>query len=131
MIFIEEDGQYIIVKCEECGTEHKIHRIKYKQYGDEYHFNPKIICQCGNTESIIKKDLKRDCIDQTGDIGAVKCPYCGSTQIQAFNKGFGLGKAVVGGALLGYAGLLGGFVGSKKVMVTCLKCGKRWEAGKY
>jgi tellurium resistance protein TerD len=32
--------------------------------------------------------------------------------------------------LLGGAGLLGGFVGSKKVMITCLKCGKQWEAGK-
>jgi tellurium resistance protein TerD len=60
----------------------------------------------------------------------VKCPKCGSTQISADKKGFGLAKAVGGGVLLGPVGLLGGFVGSKKVMVTCLKCGHQWKAGK-
>jgi len=59
----------------------------------------------------------------------VKCPSCGSTQISAGNKGFGLGKAAAGGILLGPVGLLGGLVGSKKVMVTCLNCGKQWKAG--
>mgnify|MGYP000852640896 FL=1 len=60
----------------------------------------------------------------------IKCPKCGSNQITAGNKGFGLGKAAAGGLLLGPAGLLGGLVGSKKVMVTCLKYGNKWEAGK-
>lgn len=59
-----------------------------------------------------------------------RCPKCGSTQVQAFNKGFGLGKAVGGGILLGGVGLLGGFIGSKKVMVGCLNCGHKWQAGK-
>jgi hypothetical protein len=60
----------------------------------------------------------------------VKCPKCGSTQISAGDKGFGLGKAAAGGLLLGPVGLLGGLIGSKKVIVTCLKCGYKWEAGK-
>ena len=60
----------------------------------------------------------------------VKCPKCGSSQITADKKGYGLGKAVGGGLLLGPIGLLGGLIGSKKVMVTCLKCGQQWEAGK-
>ncbi len=60
----------------------------------------------------------------------MKCPKCGSSQISADKKGFGLGKAVGGGLLLGPIGLLGGLIGSKKVMVTCLKCGHQWEAGK-
>ncbi|TYQ14669.1 UNVERIFIED_CONTAM: tellurium resistance protein TerD [Acetivibrio alkalicellulosi] len=60
----------------------------------------------------------------------IKCPKCGSNQITAGNKGFGLGKAAAGGILLGPVGLLGGLVGSKKVMITCLKCGSKWEAGK-
>lgn len=59
----------------------------------------------------------------------VKCPKCYSTQIAAGNKGFGLGKAAVGGLLLGPVGLLGGVVGSKKIMITCLRCGYKWEAG--
>jgi ribosomal protein S27E len=59
----------------------------------------------------------------------IKCPKCGSTQLSADKKGFGLGKAIGGGLLLGPVGLLGGLVGSKKVMITCLKCGNQWKAG--
>lgn len=57
----------------------------------------------------------------------VKCPRCGSTQLTANNKGFGLGKSIVGGVLLGGVGLLGGFLGSSKVKITCLKCGHSWK----
>ena len=60
----------------------------------------------------------------------VKCPKCGSNQITANQKGFGLGKAAIGGLLLGPFGLLGGMVGSKKVKITCLKCGHTWNPGK-
>jgi len=59
----------------------------------------------------------------------VRCPKCGSTQLAADKKGFGLGKAIVGGVLTGGVGLLAGFIGSRKVLVTCLKCGNQWEAG--
>lgn len=59
----------------------------------------------------------------------VRCPRCGSTQITANKKGFGVGKALVGGFLTGGVGLLAGFLGSGKVLVTCVKCGKQWKAG--
>lgn len=59
----------------------------------------------------------------------IRCPKCTSTQLTASNKGFNLIKATVGGVLLGSIGLLGGFWGSKKTMITCLKCGNKWEAG--
>lgn len=55
------------------------------------------------------------------------CPKCGSTQIVANKKGFGLGKAAAGGLLLGPVGLLGGVIGSGKIVITCLKCGNRWK----
>ncbi len=58
----------------------------------------------------------------------IRCPKCGSNQLAAGNKGFGLGKAAVGGLLLGPVGLLGGFVGSGQVMLSCLRCGNRWQA---
>jgi tellurium resistance protein TerD len=35
----------------------------------------------------------------------------------------------MGGFLLGPVGLLGGLIGSKKIMITCLKCGYKWQAG--
>lgn len=60
----------------------------------------------------------------------VKCPFCGSTQITANKKGFGAGKALAGVVAVGGIGLLAGGIGSKKIFITCLKCGKQWKAGK-
>lgn len=60
----------------------------------------------------------------------IKCPRCGSTQISSDKKGFGVGKAVIGNAIAGPIGLAAGNIGAKKVRITCLKCGKQWEAGK-
>ncbi|HBP40139.1 TPA: hypothetical protein DD450_04670 [Candidatus Woesebacteria bacterium] len=60
-------------------------------------------------------------------IQELKCPKCSSTNFTANNKGFGLGKAAVGGVLLGPVGLLGGLVGSKNAVFVCLKCGNQFE----
>ena len=57
----------------------------------------------------------------------IKCPRCGSKQLTGNKRGFGLGIALVGGVLLGGVGLLGGFLGSGKVKITCLKCGHSWQ----
>lgn len=57
------------------------------------------------------------------------CPRCGSSQLTANKKGFGAGKALTGAVLTGGIGLLAGFIGSGKVKVTCLKCGRTFDAG--
>lgn len=59
----------------------------------------------------------------------IQCPKCSSTQITAQKKGFGLGKSVLGWAVIGPLGLLGGVVGAGKVKVTCISCGHSWAAG--
>lgn len=59
----------------------------------------------------------------------IRCANCGSKQITVNDKGFGVRKAAAGALLLGPVGLLGGMIGSKKPMLTCLKCGHRWKAG--
>lgn len=62
----------------------------------------------------------------------IKCGKCGSDQITANKKGWSLGKAVVGAAIVPF-GLIGaaatGFIGSGKIKVTCLACGHDWTAG--
>ncbi|RBW67692.1 TerD family protein [Bacillus taeanensis] len=59
--------------------------------------------------------------------GDVQCPRCQSTNITSGKKGFGIGKAAIGGLILGPVGLLGGFVGSKKMQFTCTSCSYKWS----
>lgn len=56
----------------------------------------------------------------------IKCPQCGSTQLVANKKGFSVGKAAVGAALVGGAGLLAGAIGKDDIEITCLKCGNKF-----
>lgn len=62
------------------------------------------------------------------DQGGMSCPRCHSTQVTAGKKGFGIGKALVGGVLLGPVGILAGFIGSKNMEFVCLSCKERWSA---
>lgn len=59
------------------------------------------------------------------------CPMCGETkkwkQIDNSKKGFSVGKAVVGGFLLGPVGLLGGALGKRKAYYYCGNCGFKHE----
>lgn len=75
-------------------------------------------------ERKIQNELEKEKREQ------IRCIMCGSTELTAQKKGFGLGKALVGGLTLGPGGLLGGFLGSKKIKITCLKCGNTWKPGK-
>ena len=59
----------------------------------------------------------------------IKCPKCGSTQLTANKKGFSGTKAVGGAILTGGVGLLAGTIGSNKVKITCLSCGKEFTPG--
>ncbi len=59
----------------------------------------------------------------------IHCPRCNSVQLTANQKGFSGGKAVAGVLLTGGIGLLAGTIGSKKVTITCLSCGKQFKPG--
>jgi stress response protein SCP2/tellurite resistance protein len=55
------------------------------------------------------------------------CPRCHSTNIRSGQKGFGIGKAAIGGLILGPVGLLGGFIGKNQLKFTCNSCGNSWS----
>lgn len=70
---------------------------------------------------------KRQRIKENKKNAIACCPKCGSTSITANKKGFGIGKAVVGSAIVGPIGLVAGNKGAKKVRITCLNCGHQWK----
>ena len=61
----------------------------------------------------------------------IECPMCGEMfkwkEVDVSNKGFSVGKAAVGGILLGPVGLLGGALGKKKKTYCCGSCGFQHE----
>lgn len=56
-----------------------------------------------------------------------RCPMCDEyvkwKKVDTSKQGFSVGKAAVGGVLLGPVGLLGGALGKKKATYCCGKCG--------
>lgn len=60
-----------------------------------------------------------------------RCPKCGSTSLTANKKGYGIGKGVIGAAVLSNPiGLIAGNINSGKVKITCLNCGYQFKPGK-
>ena len=61
----------------------------------------------------------------------IRCPMCGSLEqwkkVDTEKKGFSVGKAAIGGILLGPVGLIGGALGKTKVYYCCGKCGFEHE----
>lgn len=66
--------------------------------------------------------------EQSVDQDVVCCPRCRSSQVGVGKKGFGIGKAIMGALLLGPIGLAAGMIDSNEVMLSCLKCGHRWQS---
>ncbi|MDB2085845.1 hypothetical protein [Clostridium paraputrificum] len=62
--------------------------------------------------------------------GIPYCPKCKSTSLTTTNKKLSLGRAAVGGVLLGGAGAILGGLTSKKVELLCMNCGYKFKPGK-
>ncbi len=61
----------------------------------------------------------------------IRCTRCGSGNVRTGQKGFGLGKAAIGGLILGPVGLLGGLLGSKELKISCNQCGHSWSPNQH
>lgn len=59
--------------------------------------------------------------------GIPYCPKCHSTSISTANKKLSLGRAAVGGALLGGTGAVLGGLTSKKIDLVCMNCGHKFK----
>lgn len=59
--------------------------------------------------------------------GDMQCPRCKSDYVGSGKKGFGIGKAAIGGLVLGPVGLLGGFLGANKMEFRCNSCQYKWS----
>lgn len=83
-------------------------------------------------ERKLEKKERRDafydwCEKTRADARTPKCPKCKSTSITYTNKKLSIGRAVVGGAIIGAPGAVLGGLSSKKGYAVCLNCGKRWK----
>jgi len=101
-----------LINCPECG----------KEVSDKAYTCP----HCGNPMSI---PSDTDTVQSNGAEEFIFCPRCLSMQVHSEKKGFGGGKALAGAIAFGGIGILAGTIGSKKVDVTCLKCGHKFKAG--
>lgn len=107
-------------QCPACGCPQPESDPRCPKCGFAFGWDGHKCSHCGNVggESQVPRVRRRP---------RVQCPRCSSTDLSANKKGYGLGKAAAGGILLGPVGLLGGLIGSGKVVITCLSCGHAWE----
>ncbi len=77
-----------------------------------------------------KKNNRKQRIADLEASGKVYCPKCLSTEVTAQKKGFGFVRGALGVAVGVDVGMIAGGIGSKKIVLTCLKCGYQWKPGK-
>jgi hypothetical protein len=59
----------------------------------------------------------------------IVCPRCGSVQLSAHPRGYSGRAGCLGMFAFGLLGVFLGTAGSRDTMITCMACGKSWQAG--
>lgn len=84
------------------------------------------VARCKAREAESKKKLQES-IDKFNELRHT-CPICGNkTDFTAYEKGYGVGKGLVGAAIFGPMGLSAGLIGSGKIYLVCNKCGHKMK----
>ena len=106
MKFWGKDATHIKIGCDKCGKIYKFDKKYFSQIAQNYCIpNVLIKCPCGN--STMETIYSDKAITYSGDTSQVRCPKCGSTQIQAMKRGWKLTT---------------GLIGSNKIERVCLNC---------
>lgn len=118
------------IACGFCGEKMKFGKRVFQEI-NETSVIPKVTLSCTRctTQAPAGEPITHGELPKSYSItstSSVRCPKCGSENIQLMKKGFSAGKAVAGGLLLGPVGLLGGTLGSNNVMRVCAKCGNKF-----
>jgi len=105
-------GKYLGGSCPRCYRDYAVSRPdfpedKKAQYLSEPYNGRYIFPKGQDPLGKLPPDDPRNTYFTADEDDTIKCPKCRSSQVTANNKGFGLGKAAVGGLLLGPVGLLG------------------------
>ena len=123
----------VYIRCK-CGcTIEKPFSFVSRNSQESYTLNERLICPKCRAEAVAQTGLTNAAPKRIttpppryGNTASGVCPFCGRPNIQVVKKGFGLGKAAVGGLLLGPVGLLGGAIGANDIQFVCLSCGRKW-----
>ena len=127
-------------ECPICAEKVKI-KAKVCRYCKQHSFSETeveadLLKLKGNLFEVFKKQMQTSEVSLKSNnwdhllIGADKepsCIYCGSKHIEPTKKGYGFVKGITGLALVGPIGAFGGFVGSRKIQMSCLSCGRQWN----
>jgi len=90
-------GEKVLAECPKCGRVLTILRDRASTTDDGYLATGGFRCPCGFAGQRISKKAPKG--PSRSGSSKVRCPKCRSEQIAGGRKGFGLGKAAVGGLL--------------------------------
>ncbi len=142
---LEEEQSEEVRYCTSCGTKNSIHDKNCISCGKSFIENNnqkatntsisvperKDVMGFASSTPVVKNpqpiNHSQSVFVSNADENVARCPRCNSTSLSAGKKGFGYGKAVAGAVLVGGIGLLAGGIGANKTVITCLKCGYKFE----
>lgn len=106
------------------GNTNSYNQPSANTFGNQGSFSNEPVRNLTSTQSSFGTGASNPMSSSQGDIS---CPRCHSDYVTSGKKGFGIGKAAIGGLVLGPVGLLGGFIGSNKMEFRCNSCQYKWS----